>query len=105
MWSKGAVVIIKYGDEEMANSMVEGMRINLSEMPKAGTKDIKTLEAENYFLRCCVNRLTKDKIQRAQEDYGYGRSTPRWLQKVSEWIAFIVYCFSTFIEKVTRRQE
>lgn len=104
MWSKGAVVIVKYGDEEMANSMVEGIRINLSEMPKTGTKDIKTLEAENYFLRCCVSRLTKDKIERAQDEYGYLSHTPRFIKRISEWVAFIVYCFSTFIEKVTRRQ-
>lgn len=105
MWSKGAVVIVKYGDEEMANSMVEGLRINLSEMPKAGTKDIKTLEAENYFLRCCVNRLTKDKIERAQDEYGYEGHKPVWIRKISEWIAFVVYCFSTFIEKIMRKQE
>ena len=105
MWSKGAVVIVKYGDEEMANSMVEGIRINLSEMPKAGTKDIKTLEAENYFLRCCVNRLTRDKIERAQDEYGYEGHKPIWIQKIFEWLAFVVYCFSTFIEKIMRRQE
>lgn len=105
MWSKGAVVIVKYGDEEMANSMVDGIRINLSEMPKPGTKDIKTLEVENYFLRCCVSRLTKDKIDRARDEYGNKSHTPAWIKKISEWVAFVVYCFSTFIEKVMRRQE
>ena len=105
MWSKGAVVIVKYGDEDMANSMANSIKINLSEIPASGSKDIKTLETENYFLRCCVNRLTKDKIRSAKDNYNYNTYMPTWMKKVSECIAFIVYIFSTFVEKITGKQQ
>ena len=88
-WSKGAVVVVKRGDTEIADAIESGLNIN------------KTPDGRYCFL---PRKHTKEEliemIEDAQRDYGRkARSYPKWVKNVKECMAFVVYHICMFIEK------
>ncbi len=94
MWSKGAVVIVKRGDEAMASAIEGGLDIQA--VPK---KDVEALERDYTFLKRRDAKTLKKKIEDAEADYGHNWIPPKWLGKIMEGLAFIVYLISVFIDK------
>lgn len=87
-WSKGAVVVVKRGDTEIADAIESGININ------------KTTDGKYCFM---PRRHTKEELMQMMEDadalYGKRWSPPKWLRKINEGIAFVVYHVCMFIEK------
>lgn len=98
MWSKGAVVIVKHGDEEMANAMENALDIRL--------KDPKTLtgseRAEYDLLKKAKSDSLKAKIAESEEIYGYNWTPPKWAEKIVGAFALVVYGISVFIDRYLR---
>lgn len=101
MWSKGAVVIVKRGDEEMANAIERGLDIRL--------KDPKTLtegeRAEYDLLKKAKSDKLKAMIAENEEEYGYNWTPPKWAEKIVGAFALIVYGISVFIDRYLRIKE
>ena len=97
MWSKGAVVIIKRGDEAMANTMASPF-----EQRMAAKEHINEDQAirDWYKMLCKAKKEAVDKaILDAQETYGHNWTPPRWAKKITEGFAFVVYGICVFIER------
>lgn len=100
-WKKGAVVIVKRGDEEWADAIEEGLNIQ-----KASRKEVEELKNENKDLKRS-NELTKihdDKftdnmIAKLEREYGNSWVPPKWAKWILEGVAFIVYWISVFVDK------
>lgn len=99
MWSKGAVVIIKHGDEAMADAMEKGLDIRYTK----GVKDEKTCKTELAAL--ARQEEIAAKIADAQANYGYNWTPPKWANKIIGVFALIVYGVSVFIDKYLRIKE
>lgn len=93
-WTKGAVVIVKHGDDAIADAIEKGMDIQTY-----SKKEVKEMERENTFLKKrSVESLTKA-IQDAENDYGYNWTPPKWAEWIISIWAFCTYHICTFIEK------
>ncbi len=90
MWSKGAVVVVKRGDPEMANEMEKMFRSNVG----------KHEEGHYCFI---PKRHTKEELETMIENaeilYGRNWIPPIWMKWIVEGVAFIVYHVCLFIEK------
>lgn len=89
MWSKGAVVIIKRGDKDMADSMeaslVPVQQKNNKPMPRRGSE---------YWSR-----------ELAIADFIYGknyRDPPDWARPVIGFGALVIYGVSVTVEKISK---
>ena len=93
MWSKGAVVIVKRGDEAVADAMASPFEQQTQEPLNEDEKDWKDL----------LSQAKKDaimvKIAIAEANYGRNYIPPAWAKKIVECFAFIVYKFSIFVER------
>lgn len=90
MWSKGAVVIIKHGDEEIANGIESGISLK---QPKPLNECKTELAAEARKADIAA------KILKAEIDYGYNPDPPKWARKIVGVFALIIYGITLFIDK------
>lgn len=95
MWSKGAVVIVKHGDEAMADAMASSFekKNDISDEEWKHDKAWKDLlsEAKNDE----IDLLIAD----AEIRYGHNWQPPAWAKHIVEGFAFIVYKICMFIDK------
>ena len=90
MWSKGAVVIIKHGDEEMADSMANSL-VPVKKKKKRDALPRRDPEYWNHEL--------------AVADFIYGknyRDPPKWLKPAIGFYALVVYGISITFEKISK---
>ena len=98
-WSKGAVVIVKHGDQEWADAIEKSMNIQ-----KASIKEVEEMQKSNKYCffpkRHTVDEL-KQMIDDAERQYGrkWWWNRPKWVKPIAEGFAFIVYHFSLFVNK------
>ena len=100
-WTKGAVVIVKRGDQEWADAMEESLDI-----PRGDDREMKELENENKELKrdndlakIHDTRFTNMVIQGLEHEYGRNRIPPTWLKVVKQGFALVVYLVSVFYDK------
>lgn len=91
MWSKGAVVIIKRGDKEMADSMEASLVPVKEEKPR----DILPRHGPEYWNR-----------EFAIADFLYGKNyhePPSWARPIVGLYALIVYGISVVCDKIFKK--
>lgn len=66
MWSKGAVVIVKRGDPEMADSIEQSLIL-----PIMRSHEFGLMERENFFLRRRSKEDIQKRIEYAERKYGH----------------------------------
>ena len=94
MWKKGAVVIVKHGDEAMADAMASPFEQN----------DISN-DDQNYdkAWKDLLSEAKKDEIDLLIADaeirYGHNWQPPAWAKHIVEGFAFVVYKICVFIDK------
>ena len=98
-WSKGAVVIKKHGDEEMADAIEKAINVK-----KASDKEINELERENTFMKKRVVKSLEEKIADAEEKYGHNWVPPKWMKPIVSLFSLIEYGFALLVEKVSKGQ-
>lgn len=98
MWSKGAVVIVKHGDTEMANAIEKSLDIRLKD-PKMLTDSER---AEYDLLKKAKSDKLRAMIAENEEEYGYNWVPPKWAEKIVGAFALIVYGISVFIDRYLR---
>ena len=95
MTNKSAVVIIKRGDQEMANAMVDGLNL-----PAVQDSRMIFLERENFFLKRQRTRTMRRKIREAQLKYGNNYIPKSNLgRRIREGWALIEYGLALFAER------
>lgn len=94
MWSKGAVVIKKHGDQKIADAIADGMTLQL-----VSADEFEDMKRENFFLKKKNEASIQKAIDDAQLQYGYNWVPPKWANKLVGGIALIVYGFSIFVDK------
>jgi len=99
MITKGAVVIIKHGDPEFADSMEKGLVKKIAGPSSDQAKYISELERENFFLRRIVERETGRNLAELESEYGYNRRVPRIFRRLSNGWALIMYGITRFVDK------
>ena len=98
MWKKGAVVIVKHGDEAMANAMA-------SVFDEKKDEDIEVNEDPNYdkTWKDLLYKSKKDAIDAAildaKEHYEHNWTPPKWAKRIVECFALVVYGVCVFIDK------
>ena len=97
MWSKGAVVIVKHGDEAIADAVAKGIDIQT-----VAKSDVEKIERDYRFMKNRDSKYWKRKIRKANEKYAYNWRPPWWAKKTVEAFAFVVYGFSVFVDKYLR---
>ena len=102
-WTKGAVVIVKRGDEEWADSIEKTLTVDEG---WADSKEIEQLKSENEELKrdkamtkIHDTRFTNAAIDSLSNKHDYYLPPPRWIRIIKEGIAFIVYWVSIFVDK------
>lgn len=98
MITKGALVIIKHGDPDMANAMANSIRA-----PAIKAEEIKPPkpEAKYYFAKMRDEKAIMRKIRRAQRKYGYNWiPSNKRVKAVREALALIEYGFATLLDAV-----
>lgn len=96
MWNKGALVIIKRGDEAMANAMASPFE---QEKNDISDEEYKHDKAWKDLLSKKKNDDILLKIAAANEKYDYNWVPPKWAKKIVEGFAFVVYKVCVFIDK------
>ena len=96
MWSKGAVVIVKHGDEAMAEALEKGLDIRYRDT----TPIEKKCKYELMELR--QSRRFKEEIEELDRLYGYNWVPPKWAKGIVEVFALAVYGVSIFIDRYLR---
>lgn len=100
MWSKGAVVIVKRGDEAMADMITKGLKVEKSVVEN--NDEIEALKTQNFFLKKRVRKTTDLMIQDARVQYGYNWTPPKWANHIVRGFALIVYGVSIFVDRFMR---
>ena len=100
MWSKGVVVIIKRGDEAMADMMTKGL--NIEESVAENADEIENLKMQNYFLKKRVRKTTDLMIEDARLQYGYNWTPPKWANYIVRGFALVIYGVSIFVDRFMR---
>lgn len=99
MWSKGAVVIVKHGDPEMADQIANG----LVRMPD---ERYLRMERENYFLKRRSKREIRKMIRRAERRYGWNPAPPpNWAKWIVGIRNLMIYGLVIFKDKYMTIQE
>lgn len=96
MWNKGAVVIVKRGDEAMADAMASNFTFQKNDISDEESKHDK---AWKDLLSKAKEDDTLVKIADAEAKYGYNYIPPKWAKKIVENFAFAVYKICVFIDK------
>lgn len=96
-WSKGAVVIIKRGDEEWADSMENAL------VPKkdiCDDEEMKTLKRDNELTKIHDTRFTNNMIEALLHTYGpIPKPIPKWLDWLLAPWTLLIYGVSLFTNK------
>ena len=95
MWSKGAVVIVKRGDEAMADALERGLDIRYSDDTS------KEQKCKYELMEITRSEKLQRQIEELEEMYGYNWTPPRWAKGMSVF-ALIIYGISVFIDKYLR---
>ena len=94
MISKGALVIIKRGDEGMSNEMAKSI------IAPEIKKDYDKLQAKYYFARKRSRKAIRKDIRKAQRKYGYNYiPSNRVIKYIREGFALIEYGIAVFVDK------
>lgn len=100
-WSKGAVVIVKRGDQEWGDVIEDALDVK-----RASNKELEELRKENEELkrdkelaRNHDTRFTNKAIQDLKDENEHYKTPPKWLRVIKEGFAFIVYWISVFWDK------
>lgn len=96
MWNKGAVVVIKHGDEQLANAIQNGV---CSTMVPAS--DVNTLKRDYDLLKKRNTVYWSRKIRRAHRMYFEKpkKPLPNWTKPLIDIYALVVYGISMFVDK------
>jgi len=97
MWSKGAVVVVKRGDEAMANAIEEGMSLAL-----VSSKEVEDIKRENFFLKRQNTKNNKRKIIAARHAYAIKRRRFKWKRLFVDIYALTVYGLTMFFDRYMR---
>jgi hypothetical protein len=95
MWTKGAVVIVKHGDDAMGSAMKNGLNLPVL----VDQSSVMNIERENFFLKRRSRRYYIQKIREAEEKYGYNWQPPKWARGFFSGLAFLEYLFAVFADK------
>lgn len=100
-WSKGAVVIIKHGDKEMADAIENGIHIK-----KATDKEIEELKKQlkeekrkNDLTSIHDNRVTNERIAGLNNNAVSAKKHCLFIQWIIGGFALLIYGFSLFVDK------
>lgn len=93
-WSKGAVVIVKRGDQEWADAMEQALAIK-----RASKEEIAEMERENTLLKTRMSKELEEKIADADRMYGYNFVWPKWLDPITGFFALIIYGIACFWDR------
>ena len=100
-WKKGAVVIVKRGDQEWGDAIEDALNIQ-----KASDNELEELRKENEELKRDKelskkhdDRFTDYAINELANKQDYYRTPPTWLRIIKEGFAFIIYWISVFWDK------
>lgn len=97
MWSKGAVVIVKHGDQEWADSIEQALAIR-----RASEKELRELEElkrHKNLSKIHDDKFTDIVIEDARRRYRKIRPMPRWLDILLAPWSLLVYGVSLFADK------
>lgn len=100
-WKKGAVVIVKRGDQEWGDAIEDALNVK-----KASDKELEELRKENEELKRDKEltknhdtRFTNMAIQDLKDKNEYYKTSPPWLRVIKEGFAFVIYWISVFWDK------
>ena len=97
-WSKGAVVIVKRGDEKWANEMEQAL-VPVAMEGEAG-KDVSDLERKNDLTKIHDTRFTDAMIEDLTRVYGPIKDpAPKWLETLLAPWTLLIYLVSVFWDK------
>lgn len=99
MWSKGAVVILKHGDEAMANSMIKGVDAGMA-LQRVNSREVETLRRDNFFLKRRSKKSTDAMIADARKNYGKNYILPKWAEKAIGWSVLIAYPLFLLLDRI-----
>lgn len=91
MWDKGAVVILKRGDEAMADSIEDAMTKSLVPL-----EEMEKVKRENFFLKRQNSRNNSEKIAGANYFYEKKRRSIHLPKIISDFYAITIYGLSEF---------
>lgn len=108
-WKKGAVVIIKHGDEDFADAIEDGLNIQkitpgeveeLKQEIEKLKKENKELRRANEMMKIHDTRFTNEAIDNLTDKYKNNyRTPPKWAKIIMDGVAVIIYWISMFIDK------
>ena len=100
-WEKGAVVIVKRGDQEWGDAIEDALGVK-----KESDKELEELRKENEELKRDKElsknhdtRFTDRAIQDLNYSDEYYKTPPKWLRIIKEGFAFVIYWISVFWDK------
>lgn len=99
MWKKGAVVIVKRGDEAMADAMASNFEQEEQEQTDIYSDDQKYDKAWKDLLSQAKSDAVDAMIAKARAEYGHIWTPPKWARRIMEGFAFIIYWICVFIDK------
>lgn len=99
-WKKGAVVIIKRGDQEWADAIEQAILER-----KTSKEELDEMEMHLVFLKKRDAEYWKEMIEEAEAMYGENYIPPKWIQKIVSGFAFIMYYIGRFIDKYLKIKE
>lgn len=93
-WSKGAVVIVKHGDQEWADSMEQTLAIK-----RASDQEVEELRRDKKLSKIHDDAFTDIAIQSLRKKYRKIKPMPKWLDiLLSPW-SLLVYGIAVFSNK------
>ena len=101
-WSKGAVVIVKRGDPNWADSIEKSMNIQ-----KASIKEVEEMQKSNkycFFPKRHTSDELKEMIEDAEKKYGKRWDKPNFLKTIEGWMYLFVYQFIIFVDKYVMKK-
>ena len=99
MWTKGAVMVIKSGDEHLANALETGTQMTKMMVPLSKFQE---LQRKYDFLKQKELDRQKEDILEARRKYAIKKriKLPSWCKPITDAWIFVVYLFSTLLDKV-----
>ena len=103
-WNKGAVVIVKHGDEDMANAIEGGL--NVKKISVGQSEELEQLKKENEDLKRDkeLSKIHDDNntdalIADLDANYGYNWTPPKWMEPIRSAFALVIYGITLFVNK------
>lgn len=100
-WSKGAVVIVKHGDQEWADSMEQTVAIKLASKQEVEElrKENEALKRDKKLAKIHDDRFTNIVIKEIERKHGKIKRYRRWKDILLAPWALFVYAVSLFTNK------